>query len=219
MFLQGPERSAQRNLGADKAQGKYLLFIDSDMELSQGIVQECVEQVEVDSPVKAIIIPEISVGEGFWARCKALERSCYVGDDTIEAARFFDRGVFEQVGGYDQSISGTEDWDLSQRIRGERRVAHISAVIKHNEGRLSLWDTMRKKYYYAKTVSYYMQKHPALAKKQFIPFRPAYFRHWRHLIKDPLHTLGFLAMKTCEFGAGAFGLAASRFLGHGFGVR
>lgn len=210
VFLKGPERSAQRNYGASKAAGKYLLFIDSDMELSTKVIEECVEQAKYDQAVKALIIPEISVGEGFWARCKALERSCYIGDDTIEAARFFDREVFARFGGFDQSMSAGEDWDLSQRVRREHRVSRISAIIKHNEGRLRLRDTMRKKYYYAKSISQYIGRHPALARKQLLPFRPAYFRHRRRLAGDPLHTLGFLVMKTYEFGAGALGFVVSR---------
>ena len=33
-FTFGPERSAQRNFGAKKSRGKYLLFLDADMELN-----------------------------------------------------------------------------------------------------------------------------------------------------------------------------------------
>ncbi|MEX2055026.1 MAG: glycosyltransferase family A protein, partial [Candidatus Andersenbacteria bacterium] len=107
VFTKGPERSAQRNLGAAQSKGKYLLFIDSDMEVSPQVVAACIEKISSAPHIKAIIIPEESFGEGFWAQCKKLEKSFYIGVDWMEAARFFDRIVFEEVKGYDERmISG-----------------------------------------------------------------------------------------------------------------
>lgn len=210
VFLKGPERSTQRNYGAENAEGTYLVFIDSDMELTQGVIEECVHEISKDG-VGGVIIPEISVGEGFWTQCKALERSCYVGDETIEAARFFNKSVFWNMGGYDESIAGGgEDWDLPQKVKkAGHKISRIYSLIKHHEGRLSLLKTMRKKYYYAKTIRNYIKKNPEMAKKQMVLIRPAYIRHWRRLACDPIHTAGFLFMKLCEFGAGGAGLVAS----------
>lgn len=207
VYAKGPERSAQRNFGAQKAKGKYFLFIDSDMELSPRVIEECVNKIEKDEKIKGVIIPETSVGEGFWARCKALERSCYIGDETMEAARFFDKEIFEKIKGYDERIAGGgEEYDLPQRIKeAGYKIAHILSFIIHHEGRLTLLGSMRKKFYYAQTVNFYRKKHPGLFARQATIFRPAFFRHWKQLIKDPFHTIGFLFMKICEFAAGATG--------------
>jgi glycosyltransferase involved in cell wall biosynthesis len=210
VFLKGPERSTQRNHGAENAKGNYLVFIDSDMELTPRVIEECVSEILKDG-IGAVVIPEISVGEGFWTRCKALERSCYIGDETMEAARFFDMNIFFEMGGYDETIAGGgEDWDLPQRAKqAGYKVGRVDSLIKHHEGRLSLLKTMKKKYYYAKTVRSYIKKHPDIAKKQMVLIRPAYIRHWRRLARDPVHTVGFVFMKGCEFGAGGVGLLVS----------
>ena len=206
VFNRGPERSRQRNFGVQKASGKYVLILDADMELEPKVVEDCVGIIENNSATKAVVIPERSFGIGFWAQCKALERDCYIGDETIEAARFFDKKTFLEFGGYDENITGPEDWDLPQRIRKKYNIGRIESFIHHNEGRLSLWRTMKKKYYYAQKFTVYMKKHPKIACQQAnLFFRPAFFRHWRNLLRHPVLTLGMFYMRACEMLAGGFG--------------
>ncbi|NJS41495.1 glycosyltransferase family 2 protein [Candidatus Gracilibacteria bacterium] len=45
-YVQGPERSSQRNLGIKKSTGKYCLILDSDQYLGSKVIQECVEIIE-----------------------------------------------------------------------------------------------------------------------------------------------------------------------------
>lgn len=213
VLVVGPERSAQRNAGARASRGKYLMFIDSDMVLTPMVIEQCVQFVRADSTVKGVIIPERSVGEGFWTQCKALERSCYVGDDTIEAARFFDRTVFEEAGGFDESLTGPEDWDFSQRIAQSGRLRRINVFIDHLEGRLTLHETMRSKYYYGKTLTRYMRKQPEGARRQLRLLRPAFVRHWRRLLAHPILTAGIIVMKASEYGAGGAGVISTWLLG------
>lgn len=206
VYNKGPERSVQRNFGAKNADGEYLSFIDSDMELTPTVIEECVRKI-LETNSKAIIIPEISVGENFWAKCKALEKECYIGDETIEAARFFDKEIFFKFNGYDEEIAGGgEEWDLPFRIRkAGYKIARVNALIKHHEGNLRLLTSMRKKYYYAQTIGKYIKKHPDIAREQFTLLRPAFIRNWRKLARDPIHALGMIFMKVCEFGAGGVG--------------
>jgi glycosyltransferase involved in cell wall biosynthesis len=208
VLLAGPERSAQRNAGARAAGGQFLLFIDSDMVLERSVVSECVRAAQ--SGAQSVVIPELSFGEGYWTRCKALERACYLGDQTIEAARFFTRAAFELVGGFDESIpAGPEDWDLHERVRLKGgRVGRTDAMIWHDEGRLTLRDTMATKFYYGKGADVYVQRHSGLARRQIL--RPAFVRHWRKLARQPLTAAGMLVMKTFELLAGAAGLVSAR---------
>jgi glycosyltransferase involved in cell wall biosynthesis len=197
-------RSGARNLGAKNTIGDFILSLDSDMELTYGVVEECVKKAK--EGYDSIIIPEVSVGEGFWAECKALEKSCYIGDALIEASRFFTRDAFETVAGYDSELEAGEDWDLNTRIRkAGYAIGRISSRIKHHEGRLSLRKTTMKKYQYGKTLEKYKRKHPTEAKQQLKLIRPAFLRSWRTLARNPIHTMGMLLIKTCEIGATGLG--------------
>lgn len=205
----GPERSAQRNLGAASGTGDYLLFIDSDMILEPEVVEECVAVSEAGHGM--VVIPESTVGAGFLAACKALERSCYVGDDTIEAARFFRRELFVRHGGYDEQLTGPEDWDLPARMRAEgAQVGRVNAGIAHVEGRLRLGELLRGKYYYGKTFPRYIRKHPELAAEQLRLFRPAFVRNAWRLARSPGLVAGMIMMKALEIGAGGIGFSVGR---------
>lgn len=209
VFNRGPERSAQRNLGAAKSQGQYLLFIDSDMELSPDVVKACVEKIQANPKTKAVIIPEESFGEGFWAQCKKLERSFYVGVDWMEAARFYDRETFFTAGGFSQKMISGEDWDLSQKIANQHHVGRILYVIFHNEGRINLLQTIKKKLYYAQHLLQYIagESDQVNQQKQISILQ----RYWlfisqpAKLFQHPLFGCGMLFMKTCEFVFGGAG--------------
>ena len=211
LFNRGPERSSQRNYGVQQAKGKYLLIIDSDMVLTSEVIKECMEVISKNSQIKQLVIPEISEGEGFWAKVKAFERSFYIGDETIEAARLFEKKIFEAFEGYDERIKGGgEDWDLPERILAAGyKQSRINALIKHQEGHLTFWRTMQTKYYYGKTAGIYIKKQPKNAKKKLKIFRPAFFRQKKRLLMYPILTLAMFFMKICEFGAGGIGYLIS----------
>jgi len=73
----------------------------------------------VNEDYDAVIIPEMTTGEGFWTEVRALKRATYVGATLFEAARFFRRRIFEELEGYDEEITGSEDYDIHARL--ERR--------------------------------------------------------------------------------------------------
>jgi len=215
LYSKGSERCTQRNFGATKAKGEFLFFIDSDMELESTVVEECVNEA-VEKNTDAIIVPEVSVGEGFWTDCKALERSCYINDSSIEAPRFFKKKAFLKLGGYDENLIAAEDWDLSQRLKKSGfLVSRINSLIKHHEGKLSLKKTMIKKYRYGMTISRYIRKHKEESKQQFVLIRPCFLKSYKRLFKKPVVTAGMVVMKACEFAAGLWGMFVNKcFLGN-----
>lgn len=213
VFVKGTERSAQRNYGAASASGRYLLMVDSDMELDRKTVTACTYKVLGDPAVKGVIIPEESFGVGFWSQCKQLERSFYIGVPWIEAARFFDKVAYETVDGYDETLVSGEDWDLSKRIEEIGNIARIGEVIRHNEGHVSLWKTLKKKYYYAHHAKAYLVRNPqkSILFSQVGPMQryKLFFSAPSKLFARPFLGVAMLVMKTAEFASGALGYVLS----------
>lgn len=209
VFTSGPERSAQRNFAAKKAAGAWLLVIDSDMELENDVVASCVQITQSRGDIGAAIIPEESFGEGFWAQCKRLERSFYVGQDAIEAARFFRADIFANIGGYDETMTGGEDWDITNRFRRRAAVGRATAFIRHNEGRLYFGKTARKMYYYARHAAEYFAKNPTKSAltDQSGPLQryKLFFSRPGKLLKNPVLGIGMLVLKTTEYASGGLG--------------
>ena len=203
----GPERSAQRNRGAAAASGDFLLIVDSDMILMPSVLESCVHTAEAEGAV-AVVVPEATVGSGFLSRVRALERACYEGDATIEAARFFSADAYRRHGGYEETLTGPEDWDLPSRmLRAGARVGRANNTqILHDETGLRLGSHLRKKYYYGKSFGEYIRRNPSRAARQLTPLRPAFFRHRRRLARHPVLTTAMVCLKVAEFCSGAAGL-------------
>jgi arabinofuranan 3-O-arabinosyltransferase len=208
----GPERSAQRNRGAKLAHGDYLLFVDSDMRLDPRVIDDCLIACAA-SEGRPVIIPEYSDGQGFWAKCRALEKSCYLGDDLVEAARFIPRPLFEAVGGFDEELIGGEDWDLSARVSSGKRFPRSHSRILHDEGTIHLREALAKKRYYASSFRTYWRKHPSRALLQGnVVARAAFLRNWRLLASHPVLTSGLLLLKSLEAAASIWGVLFIRSL-------
>jgi glycosyltransferase involved in cell wall biosynthesis len=204
----GPERSAQRNHGWRIGSGDYLVFIDADMVLSRNIVAEAVEAFNGDAGLGALVIPELSFGEGFLARCRALEKRLYLGASQVEAARVFPRRVLEQVGGYDENMSAFEDWELPDRVRAAGfRLGRIDSVVMHDEGRISLRNAFAKKRYYGRWLPVYRR---SCGTKPRPLGRPALLSQPGQLIRAPHRFAGLVVLKTTEWSGLALGAFEGR---------
>jgi glycosyltransferase involved in cell wall biosynthesis len=157
VFELGPERSAQRNYGVEKAQGKYILYLDADMRLSAKVIENCVKRCKEDTKITGIYIPEIIIGAGFWIKVRKFERSFYDGT-VIDAVRFVLRATFQKVGGFDLHFTGPEDWDFDKKIRGLGKTVIVDAYLEHDEGDFNLQHYLNKKNYYSKGFEIYTEK-------------------------------------------------------------
>ena len=214
---QGPERSAQRNLGWRTARADWVVVLDADMILPPETVEEmlaCAAGGCAGAP-DAYWIPEVRTGRGLRVRARNFERGFYDGT-CIDALRLFRRSVLEATGGYDEAlIAGAEDWDLDLRVLATgAKCAVLKHHLIHNERQLTLRRMLAKKAYYAKSMAVYQAKwqgHPALRRQLGFGYRyfGVYVEHgkWRRLLRHPL--LAFVMY--CErIAVGAVYLAARR---------
>ncbi|MFH2138269.1 MAG: glycosyltransferase [Candidatus Omnitrophota bacterium] len=197
----GPERSAQRNFGISKALGKYVLYLDVDMLLSENVLSECVEKIEADDLI-ALYVPEVIVGKGFWIQVRNFERSFY-NATVVDCVRFIKKDAFMKIKGFDENLTGPEDWDLDRRINQTGKTSIINVPIYHNEGVFNLKNYLLKKSYYSKTFEKYVQKwgkNDAIIKKQ-LGFSYRFFGvfiengKWKKLISCPVFTWGMYFLR------------------------
>ena len=202
-----------RNIGAKASSGLYLLHIDSDMELTPEVISKGVEIFEKKPEILALKIHEKDEGVGFWSRAKMLERKCYIGYDAIEAARFFRRDIFFRLGGYDENLRSSEDWDMSKRVNALGLIDSIPMPFftKHHLGRLKYFAQIKKKFNYGLTLNVVLKKHGFNLKKEFqMVFRIVYFSNILLFLKDPIGTFGFLILRPSELAAYLTGLIWSK---------
>lgn len=216
IYQYGPERSAQRNFGAKNAKGDYLFFLDADMELTPNVLDDCVRKIE-EQKVTGIVVPEQSKWVNFWGKVKAFERSFYSerGDSVTDAARFFSKEIFNKVGGYDESITGPEDWDLPDRIRESGyKIGRSMKIIFHHEKNTSLIYLFKKKYYYGLNAHKYLSKHqiPVISPKTVYFLRPLFYKNWMKLIRHPLLSIAMIYMLMVELIGGGLGYMIGRII-------
>jgi arabinofuranan 3-O-arabinosyltransferase len=197
--------SAARNLGISHSNRKFILSVDSDMVLGQDVVRECISKI---TDYDALIIPEESIGVGFWSRCKAFERSFYVDEPLVESPRFFRKDSLEKIGFYDENLFFGEDRDMTNKLLGKNmRVGRIDSVINHDEGRLTLSKLWSKNKKYGCSFPKYKSKYPSLASKQVGSGRIfTFLRGWKKLLMHPLLVLGMAFLLGIQYTAFNYGI-------------
>lgn len=201
LYCIGPERSAQRNFGIDKSSGKYFLFLDADMILSENVINECFEKCETEGHI-ALYIPEKIVGKGFWIKVRNFEREFY-NATCIDAVRFIRKKIFLDTGGFDLPLIAAEDWDLNRRLENFGSTRIIKSPLFHNEGKFNLNKYLKKKSFYSVDISKYINKwgiSDPIIKKQlglWYRFFGVFIENgkWKRLIAHPILTCGMYFLR------------------------
>lgn len=208
LFYTPPTKS--RNLGARHANGDILYHLDSDMELSEKLIDEAVNIITLKPRVGALIVHEVDIAKGFWSKVKAFERKCYWGNDNIEAARIVRKEIFNKINGYDENISSGEDFDIHRRYKDICKIDFCENVVYHNLGYLNFFKLINKKYSYGKTARLYFKKQQTSGSNLLKEELGCYFKSYKRFFKHPILGICSVFLKFCEFGAGFMGMIKNR---------
>lgn len=133
--------ASARNVGADLANGEFLLFCDSDVLVDPVWIQKHVEELQnTDATVgdyTAAANDEMTACVRSQVRNERNRRDRYMdaegGPLTIDARNFGVRkDVFETLGGFDESLSSNEDVDLGLRLAESHSMQYLpEATVSH----------------------------------------------------------------------------------------
>lgn len=197
VFIQGPERCAQRNRGWKEASGDYVMFVDADMIVPEETQDEILAILAGANPPDALYVRETRTGAGLRIKARNFERSFY-NATVIDGLRVIRRERLEAVGGYDERLVACEDWDLDRRLLAAGATTALTErALLHNERRVTFAKHLKKKRYYSETMDLYRRKwnNDAIVRRQFSPFYRLvgiFFENgnWRRTLRHPfLYTL------------------------------
>lgn len=107
--------ASARNAAAERASGKYIVFLDADDELSDGYIQEMEKAIIVGTP--ALYVPRVSYVNGrryqspkYWPEVSLRDGNWLVIGTMLERERFL------ASGGFASWVDLYEDWHLFARM-------------------------------------------------------------------------------------------------------
>ena len=150
-------RSQGRNIGAQQSSYNNLLFLDSDMEVSAKVLSASINCQEYD----ALIFKEITTGNNVVAKIRRFERIGIFGTLYPEAPRCIRKNIFNNLGGYNETMEGFEDLDLHSRIiKKGFNVRWNSSIIYHHEDDISLLRYLKKRKFYLLYLNNFKRLNP-----------------------------------------------------------
>lgn len=183
---QGLERSRQRNIGIENSVGNVIMWLDSDMSIDTGLVKECEGLIKMG--YSCVYVPEVIVAKSFFGKIRKFEREFYTGT-WVDVPRVVAKNHCPR---FNEELHGPEDADFGNRIKGIRAIS-THCIYHHDD--ITLFEYLRKKTYYTKSMERYAELNPG------DPCLNIWYRcvvvfvergKWKKLLRHPVLSLGIL---------------------------
>ncbi len=151
IYLLAPSMTHARNMGAKKAKGEFILFLDDDVIIGRGLIKNHVKNFR-DPIVAATCGRVITSGQPVELDCRRVGRVGLMGgvsggfsssirqkvDTVIGCNMCWRRDTYFVLGGTDERFTGNalrEETDLSLRAKaaGYKIIFEPNAVVQHNK--------------------------------------------------------------------------------------
>lgn len=127
-----------RNLGAEKADGDILVFVDADMTFDKNFVKDLVAPILENQTIGTFSKNEyVSNADKIWSYCWNINRNAPKNKmlptnypDKAPVYRAILKKEFVKVGGFELSGDYTDDWSLSEKLGKKSTVAN-GAIYYH----------------------------------------------------------------------------------------
>ncbi len=171
---------AGNNIGAKKAKGEYLFFLNSDTIIRNNILRLAEVYLEKEKNI-GILAPKLNIKDGSeqknaygdfptvfsiifnkFKSDKIEERKIFEKDWVSGAAFFIKKSIFNKVGGFDENIfMYFEDIDLCKRVRdiGFKIVVNKSLFLTHLVSGSSKGRNKKMKEDYYNSQDYFLKKY------------------------------------------------------------
>lgn len=199
------ERSRQVNEGVNIASGKFIYITGVDILYNPEYFSDCM-RLYVQHECKAVYTSVVTKDSGWIAEIKKYERELYIGDDFHESARFVDKELFIQIGGYDEEIVAGEDYDFQRRLNeaGVKTLRSDFIAEYHLGEEQSLSHIYKRAFYYGKTLNKFFEKNGPRGVVQMSPIRLNFFSF--KAVRKPHLLLGLLFYKGVQSVAAVHGI-------------
>ncbi len=149
LFLKNKSTSVAKNSGVKKAKGDYILFVDDDVVVKKGLIENHLNNYS-DRRTGGVGGRVVTVGQQFELERKDVGRITFFGSFTdgfssivnqeiqtvLGCNASWRRDIFKEVSGFDEQFTGNamrEESDLSLRIKkqGYKILFEPKAVVEH----------------------------------------------------------------------------------------